>query len=251
MFFDFRVFLGRSFDGAEQTAEELLVNMDRLKIDRALVCPFKPISYDLNQANTWLASQINKHPDRLVGAARVDPWQPDAIEILKRAFEMLGLRALYLNPWEECFRIDMEQLCPLVDALQSYRAPLLVAAGYPWVSEAFQVQKLAARWPGVSIVMSNGGQINISGLGQADVTQAMKISSNLSIDTAGVYRQDFIEETVQTFGADRVLFGSGAPYFDQGYETMRIRFAKVSAVEESALQAENAKRLLNLSPSIR
>jgi len=244
MIFDFRVFLGQSFDGTQQTTAALLSGMDDLKIEKALVCPFKPISYDLNEANTWLATQITQAPDRLVGAARIDPWHPGAIAHLRRAFETLRFRACYLDPWEESFRIDKDRLSPLMEVLQTYRAPLLVAAGFPWVSEALQVQKLAARWPEVSIVMSNGGQINISGLGQADVTLAMAVSPNLYIDTAGVYRQDFIEETVQTFGAYRVLFGSGAPIFDQRYEIMRIRLAKVSDAERTALQTENARRLI-------
>ncbi len=245
MFFDFRVFLGNSFDGTQEGATQLLKRMDHLEIERALVCPLKPVSYDLGQANARLAAEIAQHSDRFVGAVRIDPWQPNASDLLRRGFETLGLQALYLNPWEESFRIDMPRLAVVMEALQDYHAPLLVAAGYPWVSEALQIQKLAERWPETPIVMSNGGQINISGLGQADVTLAMSISPNLYIDTAGVYRQDFIEETVQTFGAERVLFGSGAPYFDQRYEVMRIRYAKVEAHERTSMQFGNARRLLN------
>ena len=228
MSFDFRVFLGRSFDGTFLSRDELLRSMDLLEIEAALVCPFRPLSYDLEAANAELAASLVGHADRLFGAARIDPWKPAASGVLQRALESLGFRALYLNPWEEHFRADFDILDPLLDLAQSYELPVLIATGYPWLSEALQVCALAQRWPGVPIVMTNGGQINISGLGQADVTLALQKASNLYIDTAGVYRQDFIEETVENFGAERVLFGSGSPYFDQRYEIMRGLLAKVT-----------------------
>jgi predicted TIM-barrel fold metal-dependent hydrolase len=246
MIFDFRVFLGHSFDGTQQTVSNLLRTMDSLKIDMVLACPLKPLSYDLKQANTDLADSIKPCPDRLVGAARIDPWQPDAADMLRRGVETLFLRALYLNPWEEHFRADLEILDPLLAIAEECEIPVLVSAGYPWLSEALQVSKLAQRWPKVPIVMTNGGQINISGLGQADVTIALRQASNLCIDTAGIYRQDFIEETIEEFGGERVLFGSGAPYFDQRYEIKRVLLAKVGDAARQAVQGGTARHLLHL-----
>jgi len=78
MNFDFRVFLGQSFDRTNQLVSDLLHSMDALKIEMALTCPFKPLSYDLYQANIDLAAAVKAHPDRFICAARVDPWQPDA-----------------------------------------------------------------------------------------------------------------------------------------------------------------------------
>lgn len=246
MFFDFRVFLGQSFDGTSQSADELLHSMDALGIEHALACPLKPISYNLGEANTALAAAIRGYRNRLVGAARIDPWQPAAVDSLRITVEDLGLRALFLNPWEEHFRADLEMLDPLMDVARMHRLPVLVAAGYPWLSEALQICMLAQRWPSVPVVMTNGGQINISGLGQADATLAMQKQSNLYIDTAGVYRQDFIEETVEAFGGERVLFASGKPYFDQHYEIKRVTLAKVSESDRIAMQAGSAMKLLGL-----
>lgn len=248
MIFDFRIFLGQSFDGTRQTVSELLTRMDSLSIDMALACPFKPLAYDLNQANADLADSIASYPDRLVGAARIDPWQPDAADLLQRGLEDHALAALYLNPWEENFRADLAILDPLLAIAAAAGIPVIVATGYPWLSEALQVSKLAQRWPTVPIVMTNGGQINISGLGQADATLALRQSSNLYIDTAGIYRQDFIEETVEEFGGERVLFGSGAPYLDQRYEIKRILQAKVDETTRRIMQGGQAQALLGRAP---
>ena len=246
MTFDFRVFLGESYDGKSQTVNDLLDRMDSLEIEMALACPFKPVSYDLDRANQDLANTIKPHKDRLAGAARIDPWQPGAVQTLERSIEYLGLKAVYLHPWEENFRIDIHRLDSIMGIVVAYKVPVIVAAGYPWVSEALQVCDLAARWPEVPIVMTNGGQINISGLGQADVTLALRKQKNLYIDTAGVYRQDFIEETIEEFGAGRVLFSSGAPYFDQRYELKRIKVTKVTKMEKDTISCLTAHQLLGI-----
>jgi len=246
MIFDFRVFVGQSFDGTMQAAGDLLQRMDNLGIEMALVAPFRTLLYNLDQANASLATVVRIVWDRLIAAARIDPWQPTAVDSLRRAVDTHGMRALFLHPWEETFRIDLPRVDPLMAFAEERKLPVLVMSGFPWLSEALQVRKLAARWPAVPIVMSNGGQINISGLGQADATLALAACPNLYIDTAGIYRQDFIEETVEAFGAERVLFGSGAPYFDQRYEIKRVLVAKVKEEERELMLGGNAMRLLGL-----
>jgi predicted TIM-barrel fold metal-dependent hydrolase len=246
MSFDFRVFLGERYDGTSQKADELLRRMDAQSIEMALTCPFRPLSCNLDQANRNLAEDIKDHADRLIGAARVDPWQPDAADSLREGVEKLGLCALYLNPWEENFRADFERLDRLVEVAAHSKIPVLVATGFPWLSEALQVSTLASRWPEVPIVMTNGGQINISGLGQADAFLSLRRQANLYFDTAGIYRQDFIEEAVEEFGGRRVLFASSSPYFDQRYEIKRVQLAKVDEEDRQLMEFGNAHRLLNL-----
>ena len=246
MQFDFRVFLGESYDGKSQTVDQLLASMDALNIDMALVCPFKPLSYDLEKANRDLSDSIGKFDDRFLGAARIDPWQPNAADSLVRAVEDLGIRALFLNPWEENFQADNKQLDELMSAASELKLPVSIASGYPWLSEALQVCRLAARWPQVQIVMTNGGQINISGFGQAGAALALNQQDNLSFDTAGIYRQDFIEEMVVELNGERVFFASSAPYFDQAYEIKRIQLAKVSQDNRQKIAGENALHLFGI-----
>ena len=246
MIFDLRVFIGESFNGLSQTVDELLANMDDLKIDMALACPFKPLSYDLQQANQDLSTAVEKHNDRLVGAARIDPWQPDTAQSLVQSVDELGMRALFLNPWEENFQADNPQLDEVMATAEDRELPVLLSAGYPWLSEASQIARLASRWPLVQIVMTNGGQINISGLGQSAAALALSKHSNLSFDTAGIYRQDFIDEMGDEFNGERVFFASSAPYFDQRYEILRVQLADMNEGYRRKLAGGNAVQLLGI-----
>jgi uncharacterized protein len=240
---DSLTFVGDSLFGPAATVDELLRALDATEIERAVVCPLRPRSYRLEEANDLVAAAVSRHPDRLVGFARVDPNQgEDAALELARATGELGLRGLFLHPWEETFRIHDERVVRLLDG---FALPVIVAAGYPWLSEGAQVAELARRLPAVAVVATNGCQLNISGLGQTDAELALAANANLCAQTTGVYREDFLEGIVARFGAERLLYASGFPLFDPLLEVLRARWAPGLDDRAKALVlGGNAERLL-------
>ncbi|MCY4025782.1 MAG: amidohydrolase family protein [Acidobacteria bacterium] len=183
--------------------------------------------------------------DRLIGFARVDPNRADtaATEAL-RALDGLGLSGVFLQPWEETFRVSSAVVEPLIEIAQERGVPVIMAAGYPWLSEGLQIGDLARRFPDVAFIATNGGQINISGLGQTDIELAMTDCPNLSLQTAGVYREDFLEGIVERFGADRLLYASAFPLMEPLLEVERPRSMHVSEEARAAVLGGTAVRLL-------
>jgi predicted TIM-barrel fold metal-dependent hydrolase len=228
-------------------AADLLARMDELEVDRAIVCPAKPRGYHLGAANDAVADAVTLGAGRLTGVARVDPLLGDeACVELERALGALGLRGLFLHPWEETFRIADPCVIPVVETARRHGVPVIVAAGYPWLSEALQVGALARRFPDVAFVATNGLQLNISGLGQVDAELAMAEAGNLCLQTAGVYREDFLEGVVNRFGAERVLYASSYPLLDPRLEIRRVQWAAFSDEEAAALLGGNAAALFGL-----
>jgi predicted TIM-barrel fold metal-dependent hydrolase len=217
----------------------LVAALDAAGIDRAIVCPIRARGHGYDVENERVAAFVGAHPDRLVGFARVDPLAPGAEAELDRA-RTLGLRGLFLHPWEDTFRITDSAVDRVVDGL-----PVIVAAGFPWVSEGLQVGELARRHPETTFVATNGAQINISGLGQQDAEFALESSPNLFIQTSGVYREDFLEGVVSRFGAERLLYASAFPCFDPRLELLRVRWApNIGDSEQAAILGGNAAKLL-------
>ncbi len=222
--------------------------MDELEIDRAIVCPVKPRGYHLGAANEAVAEAVSAGAGRLRGIARVDPLLGDeACAELERAVEELGLRGLFLHPWEETFRIADACVDRVVEVARGHGVPVLVAAGYPWLSEALQVGALARRFPDVTFVATNGLQLNISGLGQVDAELALAEADNLLVQTAGVYREDFLEGVVRRFGAHRVLYASSYPLLEPRLEIRRVQWAAFSEPEAAALLGGNAGAVFGLT----
>jgi hypothetical protein len=223
-------------------ADGLLEALDAAGIDRAVVCPPRARGHGYDVVNDRVAELARSHPDRLVGFARVDPLAPGAAAELERSLG-LGLRGLFLHPWEDAFAIADPAVDPLIGEV-----PVIVATGYPWVSEGLQVGELARRHPQTTVVATNGAQINISGLGQRDALLALEANPNLLIQTTGVYREDFLEGVVERFGPARVLFASGWPRFDPRLELLRVEWAPgLDDDARTAILHDNAASLLGLA----
>jgi predicted TIM-barrel fold metal-dependent hydrolase len=247
MIVDSLTFLGESLYGPDVAVGDLLEVLDAAGIDRAVVVPAKPRGYHLGPANDVVAAAAGSHPDRLSGFARVDPnLGADAAAELERCFGTLGLAGLFLHPWEETFRASAPFVDPVMEVAREHGRPVIVAAGYPFLSEGLQVGELARRFPDVQIVATNGGQLNISGLGQTDVELALDANANLAVQTAGVYREDFLENVVARFGADRLLFSSAFPVYDPRLELLRGRWMHIAEDVRGAVLGGNAERLLRL-----
>jgi predicted TIM-barrel fold metal-dependent hydrolase len=194
-----------------------------------------------------VAESVRAHSDRLLGIARVDPLLGDeAVVELERALGELGLKGLFLHPWEETFRVNDPLVDSVVEVARDHEVPVVVAAGYPWLSEGLQVGELARRFPDVSFVATNGLQINIAGLGQVDAELALADNANIAIQTSGVYREDFIEGIVERYGVERVLYASASPVFDPRLELLRVRWAHFDEQQQQALLAGNATRIFGL-----
>jgi predicted TIM-barrel fold metal-dependent hydrolase len=129
-----------------------------------------------------------------------------------------------------------------------YGLPVLLAGGYPTCSHPTQIGALAARHPNARLIATHGGQLNISGLLLADARVLLDTHPNVSIETSGIYREDFIEDMVAEYGKERVFFGSGAPVFDQRLEVLRIRLAHLPEEAKAAIGGRNTARLVGYAP---
>ena len=244
--------VGASINGYRLSAEELLVSMDANGIGRSVIVAVQPKSYHLEPENDTIAATQSRYPERFAGLCRVDPRQGEgAVAELRRCVLRLDLKGLMLHPWEEGYTISDGPAVRLVREAGSLGVPVFIAAGYPWVAHATQIRAVAERARETTIVMSHGGQINVSGLAQADAFLAMEACENLCLGTNGVYRQDFLEECLTAFGPERVLFASMAPVFDQGFELDRARSIGMEERDRHLVLGGNTRRILRESAGSR
>lgn len=246
MIVDGLIVLGTSRFGTALTPEDSLNACDHAGIDHAIATIGHPIDHDFIRGNLDLAEMVARSQDRLVGLCRIDPWDGQrGVDLSREMVTVHGFRGLYLHPGEEHFRINDHRLKAVADLLGELSVPVVIATGYPWFSEPTQVAEFATWCPTVPVIMTNGGQFNISGLSQIDAEAALALN-HVYLHTTGVYREDFLQKVVATFGADRLLFASSSPHFDQRYEVMRAQLLHISDEERAAVLGENAARLFSI-----
>lgn len=238
---DSLVVLGDNLFGPTLSVESCLSTARQLGISQVVAAPARGRDYALPAANDRLAEAAAD--GALVSRlARVDPNQgAAALSEFRRAVDDLGCTGLFLNPEEEVFSIrEAEQL---VREAESRGLATIIVAGVPHRSEPLQILELATRVPGARLVLTSGGQINISGLGMVDAWAALTTSPDISVLSNGEYRQDFLERIVRELGPDRLLFGSFAPYYEQAFELERIRNVNYTADDRFRIEEGTARAL--------
>ena len=221
--------------------------MNKYGIDKAVVCPVKPFNYHFASENNFIAKTSEKYSNKLIGFCRVDPRQKaKAVKEVQRCVEKLGLKGIFLHPWEETFQISDDIDVPVIEAAEHYKLPVMISGGHLRVSRAFQISDIASRFPKVKFIITSGGQINISGSALFEAETMIKENPNITIETSGIYREDFIEEIVEKYGKERVVFGSNSPEYHIGFELKRAQWAHLSSEKIEALSWTNAAKLLQL-----
>jgi predicted TIM-barrel fold metal-dependent hydrolase len=245
MIVDALMLLGENRFGPALSVPDAMARCRDLGIDAVVAAPARPLDYHLEPANERLAAAARDSGGSLAALGRVDPLNGRRAEAeARRCLDELGCAGLFLHPAEECFPVTG---AGNVFAVAAERGrPVVVAAGWFALSEPLQVAQVAAEFPDLPVVLTHGGQINISGLAMADAWLALTAHDNLLVMTNGEYRQDFIERLAGELGPERVLYASFAPAFDPGFELGRIRSARMTAEARAAVEGGNAARLFAL-----
>lgn len=241
---DALMFVGQSRFGGGEDLETVLARTEP-NHDTAICVSAMPADRDLQRANRNLIAAAHDRPD-IVPLVRVDPHASDAVDMAVELVH-LGGRGLFLHPWEDTYRVTDETVVgPVMRCAADLDVPVVVEAGFPWVSESLQVGQLARRHPAVSIVASRGNQMNMSGLGTEAAGRALADNPNLHYLTASVYRQDWLDALIMRGDWDRLLYASLAPTFDARLEWLRVERSAATPAQLERIAGGNADQLFRI-----
>ena len=97
------------------TPEELVAQMDEYNIEKTVVSTF-PIKESIEA--------VDKYPDKLIGAAWVNPMEPDAVAVIRDAVENHGFKAIKLHPLCQAYLPNDECVFPIAEVAEEVRSPL-------------------------------------------------------------------------------------------------------------------------------
>lgn len=245
MIIDGHVKIGPSFDRKGKEIDEYLLEMKKNGIARAVLCPNKPISYDVLEGNEYTAAAVKKYPDLFYGAFRVDPWRweelkPEAERLLKEKV----CRFLYLHPWEDSFRINDPMMYSVLEYAAEAKVPVIVETGMPFVSHISQLGEIAERYPALRIITTNAAQVDLSGFSLADVGYMLHLHQNLYLGTAAAVGAEWLVNQIENNAAGRVIFQTQYPYCDPYMEKFRIDHAYTDEVHKEQVFSGNLLALL-------
>jgi predicted TIM-barrel fold metal-dependent hydrolase len=252
---DVHAHIGRTVAmGIAHTYPEYVETMRAAGISRAILSPMAGGRQadgvrDTMRDNDAIAEAMRADPTRFpVGLAAVEVrHEEQALAELERCFVALGLQGLAFHAIFSGFSVGVgDALDPLLDLANDRGALCLMhampEAGRFSMESPKAIGELAARYPDVVFIM---GHSAITEDQRAVSIEAAIGRDNLHVDLA--YQDDprTVETFVRTLGAERVLFGSDAPFCDPRATIRSVHAAQISDREKELILHGNATELLS------
>ncbi len=246
--FDAECCLGRTRAhraGAPSTAEELSAVLHDNGIGRALVYHADAAGYDPVVGNRELLEEISGHPEFepcwvLLPHDTGEFPAPDAA-----VGEMLasGVRAARVFPVDFRFAFRLWNLAPLIERLAAYRVPLWVDFGHEGWSERTidfgGIHEVCEAFPELPIVLVRP---NIGS--DRRLFALLRQHANLHFETSYYTVHRGIELVCETFGPERVLFGTGLPHRAPGPPITALAYSLIDEDARALVAGGNLSRLL-------
>jgi predicted TIM-barrel fold metal-dependent hydrolase len=220
--------LSRGYFGERDPAsffslEALMRAMDEAQVERAALLPLRAESYQWIVPNEYVAEQVARAPDRLVGFAGASPGAHDAQREIKHAIEDLGLRGLKLHPPMQMFDPGNSACFEIYAQMQAYNLPVLfhTGSGPTQLSDRYSnphlVDEVAVHFPDLKIIMAHAGRFWYQ-----ETLTMMRRHPNVYVDISATVGKALghglllallvaIKEVVGD--VDRVLFASDYPWY--------------------------------------
>ncbi len=198
----------------ESDRELTLCAMDKYGIDWVYVSGLSVTSPNKEQVeaqNQSVYQFAKDYPDKVKGYVYISPEHDNAMDVLRRGIEDMGMIAVKL--WVSTFCDDV-CVNPIVEKAIDYGVPILL---HSWLkakpisqcefeTTGKHVANLARRYPEAKLIMAH-----LSG-NCYDGIRAVRDLPNVWCDYSGsTFRQDDLSYAIEELGVDRLLHGSDLP----------------------------------------
>ena len=194
---------------------EVVARLATEGVDEIWTFPYahKPgVAEGLNESCAGTVAQFAGAPLTVTGGATVHPGDDDAVGVVRRAVDELGLRVLKLHCSVGDFTIDDPRLGPVLAFCQGRQLPVVVHLGHSPNGRTEDVElpsiaRAAEAHPDLPLILAHCGHHSAPEAGRLLDHHPM-----LHMDlTPVVDEHPNIEREVLVAHSDRILFGSDAP----------------------------------------
>jgi len=188
-------------------------------VDRAIVFGFHSRHLGLVVPNDRIRAYVEKHPEKLIGFACLDPHEPDYLEEMEKVFLQEGFAGLKLAPIYQNFHPMDERMQPVYAFCEKHCIPVLVHQGTTFPRRAplkyalpIQLEDVALQYPDLKIVIAHMGHPWVE-----DAVVLIRKQPNVYADISALYYRPWQYYNAlmlaQEYGTGhKLLLGSDYPF---------------------------------------
>lgn len=232
-------------------AENLIEIMDKNDIEKAVISPIPgyPDPQGVKSTaiqNDRIAEAITKYPDRFPrGLAVLEPRHgKECLKELDRALTDLELSGImFHNDWQ-AVGLSHPIMFTIFEEAKKYDIIAMVHTSSGQLEPPFAFGKIVRAFPEITFVNAHAAMSP----GQLDQNiEIAKVNKNVFLDTCLIHHFWWpVEKAVKELGADRVLFGSDIPYWDQCIDRIIVENANISDEDKNKIFWNNTMTLFDI-----
>ncbi len=223
---------------AYETVDGLLVEMERLGIDRALVSHTLAQTHNAPQGNKLLGEQIAGY-EQLFPCWTLLPLSCGEMGTLPHLLDDLAannVRAVRFYPRDHSYPLTDWQCGDLLAALAERQyVVLLDFAQTSWG----EIERLCRTYPDLALIVTR-----VSYRQFRPLFALLQRCANLYFDLANFSTYLGVEKVLAEFGSDCLLFGTGLPLADSGGPLARLFYTAAPEADIAAMAHGNLEYLL-------
>ena len=228
------------FSEVDISPEWLIRLMKESGVDMMVVCPpanWAP-GFDYRAGTDAVVAAVHRYPDRFIGFSGVTGYcAKHGIDDLRYGIEEKGLKGA--GEFKAAPHWSESVVMPIMSFLEKHKAPVDI---HIFANQDVRyAEYIAKKLPNLPIIMGHMGGPNVNA-GKMCIEAAKKYG-NLFPETS-ISPYDVVCEAVAELGAERILFGTDAPFVHPFPEVKKIRALPISDNEKELIFSGNIKRIV-------
>jgi len=217
------------------SVERLVRDMDEHRIAASLTLSTIGIFHNYAAGNA-VTLQAAKANNRLVPMATVNPkdYFGSAADI--QAIRKQGFRVFKFFPAEQGWTIDSAAFGEVLKQLATLKVPVMINTAH--AGEPSSAGRIASSYPAPVVLCS----VSLATLSEA--VAVMGELPNVMIETDELHVPGALEMVASRIGADRIIFGSGAPHRSIAASLQYVLSSELSDEDKQRVLGGNIKRIL-------
>lgn len=243
-----------------KSIDQMLQEYSQAGVDRLVLFAWdaETASHRRRVSNEFVSKIVERHPDRIVGFASVDPHKKSAARELSNAVRELKLQGLKLHPQAQAFEPNDPKYYPIYSKCVELGVPITFHTGSTYwgaglagggglklkFSDPMLLDDVAANFPDLKIIMAHPGWP-----WQDEQLAIATHKSNVFIDLSGwspKYFQPLLVTYMTKMIPEKFLFGTDYPMLTPERWLRDFGELKISSEVRQMVLRDNAKRLLRL-----
>ena len=250
-FVDVHVYYGKwGFPIKKMDAQELVAQMEKMNITKAILMSALAINYDFVEGNAIVNSVI-EHWDQLYGYIYVNGNYPElSIKEIKKYQNSPKFVGIKVQPAYAGIPLNAPELRPIWEYIEKvYKKPVLIHTWslpehsnvLPYSLPEYSIE-IARLYPGLKIILGHMG-----GDGWRECLRAINNTNNIWVDFCCSYMDwDKIRLAVNTVGSDRVLFGTAMTENNGWTQIGALLESDISDEDKQKIASQNALNLFGI-----